>query len=169
MSALGRGRISGSIIATFVAHGGCHVSTWGRATVGPAEGRGERHFRVARTLKVHRGAVDILADSGTWRRARSWLLRITKRPPIGGAGRMNGAPLGDTGHLGFGGLPAGHLTGPEARKCREQLRAELRDLETISKSIVADLRTRVARNSYHPPLRAVAERLLAELTAELLS
>jgi hypothetical protein len=56
---------------------------------------------------------------------------------------------------------------PSATERSARLRAEIGALDTISTPLVAELRTRVAANCYHPSEREIAARLLAELTAEL--
>jgi hypothetical protein len=55
----------------------------------------------------------------------------------------------------------------EAARLLQRLRAEIGDLDTIASDRVEDLRAQLAAETYRPAPQAVAERLLAELTTDL--
>jgi flagellar biosynthesis anti-sigma factor FlgM len=57
----------------------------------------------------------------------------------------------------------------EAARLRLRLRSQVGDVEGIDTARVAELRARLAGNTYEPSPRGVAERMLADLGANLLA
>jgi hypothetical protein len=57
----------------------------------------------------------------------------------------------------------------DAARLRQRLQADLGDLQRTDTERVASLRTRIVTDAYKPAPEAVAESLIGELTADLLS
>lgn len=107
-------------------------------------------------------------------------MRITRRPSIVG---VPGVPsVEDAGAISLPSSPASSPAGraretpatsdrvdvSEAARLRQRLRAEVGDLDLIATDRVAELRGQVSSGRFQPPARVVAERLLADLAADLL-
>lgn len=97
-------------------------------------------------------------------------MRITHRPPTGVA---DGGEIGQVG--GPESVRGGRSTSrgdrvelSEAARLRQRLRSEIGDVGGIATEKVAALQSRIAAG-YRPDPRAVAERLLADLAADLLA
>ena len=104
-------------------------------------------------------------------------MRITRRPPVAGVPGLDEAagvtvptppavPPSARAVTGTEGRDRVELS--EAARLRQRLRNEIGDLGAIATGQVAELRARLAADSYQPAPRAVAERLLADLAADLL-
>jgi hypothetical protein len=103
-------------------------------------------------------------------------MRITRRPPVAGVpGIEEGAGIAAPA---LGSTPGAKRTGEttggpdrvdvsQAARLLQRLRAEIGDLDTIASDRVEDLRAQLAADLYRPAPQAVAERLLAELTTDL--
>ena len=105
-------------------------------------------------------------------------MRITRRPPVAeipGLEEAGGVavptspavPSPERAIAGTEGRDRVELS--EAARLRQRLRAEVGDLGAIAAGQVAELRARFATGSYQPAPSAVAERLLTDLTADLLA
>ena len=102
-------------------------------------------------------------------------MRITSRPPVAGIPGVEDAAgiampaLGskaDSKRTGeTGGLDRVDVS--QAARLLQRMRAEVGDLDTIASDRVEDLRAQLAADTYRPAPQAVAERLLAELTTDL--
>jgi hypothetical protein len=101
-------------------------------------------------------------------------MRITRRPSTGVPGVEDAGGLAEpTAPPPRTGRPSepGHgdrVEVSDAARLRQRLRTEVGDLDTVRSDRVAELRARVTTDDFRPPAHAVAERLLAEVAADLL-
>lgn len=98
-------------------------------------------------------------------------MRVTRRPTttIPGVGELPGATEGaDAAMPASGGKATDRVQLSEAARLRQRLKAEIGDASALDVDKVAALRDAVAHGTYAPDARAVAERLLGELAADLL-
>jgi anti-sigma28 factor (negative regulator of flagellin synthesis) len=121
--------------------------------------------------------VDILTEGAVRALGRRESMKITRRPPtaeVHGLGEAAGVglpmpqavPPSERAAAGTEGRDRVDLS--EAARLRQRLRTEVGNLDTMATRQVAELRARVAAGGYQPAPRAVAERLLRDLTADLL-
>jgi len=104
-------------------------------------------------------------------------MKITRRPPTAevhgveeaaGAGLPMPPAVPSSERAAAGTERRDRVELSEAARLRQRLRTEVGDLDTMATRQVAELRPRVAAGSYQPAPRAVAERLLTDLTTDLL-
>ncbi len=97
-------------------------------------------------------------------------MRITRRPPTTIPGMGDAVPVADAGAPeDRGGAPVtDRVQLSEAARLRQRLKSEVGDPSETAAERVAALREQVTSQSYAPSARAVAERLLGELAADLL-
>lgn len=99
-------------------------------------------------------------------------MRITRRPSTsipGSAEIAQPAEGGEPASRPSGGPVTDRVQLSEAARLRQRLRTEIGDPSEISRERVEALQTHVANQTYAPDPRAVADRLLRELTADLLA
>lgn len=95
------------------------------------------------------------------RRSATTIPGVSETPPAGeaaeSAGRTSPPPVTDRVQLS------------EAARLRQRLRTEVGDPAQIASERVEALQAQVANQTYAPNPRAIAERLLSELAADLLA
>jgi hypothetical protein len=98
-------------------------------------------------------------------------MRITRRPAttIPGLGELPAADGADGAAAAAGRPVTDRVELSEAARLRQRLRAEVGGPDAAADARIAGLRAEVERQTYAPSPRAVAERLLAELAADLLA
>jgi hypothetical protein len=97
-------------------------------------------------------------------------MRITRRPPTNVPGLGEGPAIGDSAATDTqrgGGAVTDRVQLSEAARLRQRLRAEVGDPAQSSADVRA-LQAQVADATYAPSPRAIADRLLSELAANLL-
>ena len=110
-------------------------------------------------------------------------MRITRRPPTFGRGVGDATPVGDSTPLGEtsplgdaastdaprgGGTVTDRVQLSDAARLWQRLKADVGD-PTAATADVPALQVQVANGTYAPSPRAIADRLLGELTADLLA
>lgn len=100
-------------------------------------------------------------------------MRITRRPSTNIPGLGDTAPVGDAAppESRDGGMPVtDRVQLSEAARMRQRLKVEIgAGSETADPEQIAALRAEITNQTYAPSPRAVAERLLGELAADLLA
>lgn len=99
-------------------------------------------------------------------------MRVTRRPTttIPGLGALLAPAEGaDAGAQAPGGPVIDRVQLSEAARLRQRLRSEIGDPTAIGADRVAALHAEVANQTYAPDPRAIADRLLGELAADLLA
>ena len=98
-------------------------------------------------------------------------MRITRRPSTTIPGLGESSPVGDaaaTDTKSGGGAVTDRVQLSEAARLRQRLKAELGDPAATTADVQA-LQAQVASATYAPSPRAIADRLLGELAADLLA
>jgi hypothetical protein len=98
-------------------------------------------------------------------------MRITRRPPTGIPGLAESSPIGDvatTDTASAAGAVTDRVQLSEAARLRQRLKADLGDPAQSTADLGA-LQQQVASATYTPTPRAIADRLLGELAADLLA
>ena len=100
-------------------------------------------------------------------------MKITRRSSI--QTPVTGA-AGPATPLGGGPARAGETSGSRdsvelsaTARLMQRLRGEVGDVDAMATERVRELQHRVDANEYHPPARAVAERMLSELASDALA
>jgi flagellar biosynthesis anti-sigma factor FlgM len=99
-------------------------------------------------------------------------MRITRRPPTTIPGLGETAPTAettDTTTASGGGAVTDRVQLSEAARLRQRLKAEIGDPSQSTSDRVQALQADIANQTYAPSPRAVADRLLGELAADLLA
>jgi hypothetical protein len=98
-------------------------------------------------------------------------MKITRRPPTAIPGLGDGAPAAETPASAptDGGRVTDRVQLSEAARLRQRLRAEVGDPTAVRAEQVGALQSDIVNQTYAPSPRAVAERLLADLAADLLA
>ena len=99
-------------------------------------------------------------------------MRITRRPSTSIPGVGGSSPVGDAAapDAPNGGAPVSdRVQLSEAARLRQRLKAEVGAADDTDAARVAALQTQVTNQTYAPSPRAVAERLLGEMAADLLA
>lgn len=99
-------------------------------------------------------------------------MRVTRRPTTTIPGLGEAAPVADTADAtdaaGRGSV-TDRVQLSEAARLRQRLKSEIGDPNESTSERVQALRADVANQTYAPSPRAIADRLLAELAADLLA
>ena len=101
-------------------------------------------------------------------------MRITRRPPTTIPGLGESAPAAETpdapdAKAASGGAVTDRVQLSEAARLRQRLKTEVGDPSQSTSDRVQALQAEVANQTYAPSPRAVADRLLGELAADLLA
>ncbi len=99
-------------------------------------------------------------------------MRITRQPPTTIPGLGEAAPPADAAESAVsagGGPVTDRVQLSEAARLRQRLKSEIGDPTQSSSDQVPALRAQVANHTYAPSPRTIADRLLAELAANLLA
>jgi anti-sigma28 factor (negative regulator of flagellin synthesis) len=99
-------------------------------------------------------------------------MRITRRPPTTIPGLGETAPAADSAPPevpASGGPITDRVQLSEAARLRQHLKREIGDPTATTSDRVRALRAQIANQTYAPSPRAIADRLLGELAANLLA